>query len=238
MDLLNESLINHFENLLNEGNEILEIISKLEVSDGYPVFYEYLAAIEVARVNSWVTRCGQLIKNICSENSIYYMRFETILNDFKFQNIDKKSDRVVGSILGSIKAVYSDYKDGMLTNVRNLLRAEIFVDFLEMGEYLLNEGYKDAAAVITGSVLEDTLRELAVQNEIDINKNNGNFKTIGLLNNELSKEEVYDKFIQKQITSWVDLRNNAAHARYDKYDAEQVKMMLLFVQKFCSDYLK
>ncbi len=139
---------------------------------------------------------------------------------------------------GIIKAIQNDYEKGLLVNFRKLLQAEIFADFLEMGEYLLKENYKDAAAVIIGSVLEDTLRKLAVSNGINVLKSNGDYMTLEPLNMELAKANVYDKLIQKQITSWGDLRNKAAHGHYDEYDKQQVEMMLLFVQKFCSDYLK
>ncbi len=37
-----------------------------------------------------------------------------------------------------------------------------------MAEYLLKEGYKDPAAVITGSTLEEHLRKLCIKNGIDI----------------------------------------------------------------------
>jgi len=40
---------------------------------------------------------------------------------------------------------------------------------------------------------------------------------------------------QKQITSWGDLRNKAAHGQYDKYDEKQVRMMLLFVEQIAAD---
>ena len=44
--------------------------------------------------------------------------------------------------------------------------------------------------------------------------------------------------VQKQITTWANLRNDAAHGHFAKYDQDQVKQMLLFVQKFCADYLR
>ncbi len=62
-------------------------------------------------------------------------------------------------------------------------------------------------------------------------------KTIEPLNNELYKAEVYNKLVQKQVTSWGDLRNRAAHGKFEEYGKDQVRMMLLFVQKFCSEYL-
>ena len=106
-----------------------------------------------------------------------------------------------------------------------------------MGEYLLNGGYKDAAAVIVGSVLEDGLRKLAEKNTISISNDQGKALTIEPLNNELAKKEVYSKLIQKQITSWAHIRNKAAHGEYGEYNKDQVQMMLLFVQSFTSDYL-
>jgi hypothetical protein len=235
MDKTDEFMVQHFENLVIEGSEIIQLISELDIID--PRFPKMLNGKDVARVNTWVTRCGQFIKNICSEDSVYYKRLESVFNSRRLREIDKYSEKDIGIVLGSVQAFYNDYKDGLLVNVRNLLRAEIFSDFLEMGEHLLNEGYKDAAAVIIGSVLEDTLRNLAVQNDISIKKNNGDFKTIGPLNLDLYNEKVYDKLIMKQIDSLGDIRNKAAHGHYNEYDEEQVRIMLLSIERFCSDYI-
>jgi hypothetical protein len=45
--------------------------------------------------------------------------------------------------------------------------AEVFTDFIEMAEHLLEQGYKDPAAVVAGSVLEEHLRQLCHKNAID-----------------------------------------------------------------------
>ena len=81
------------------------------------------------------------------------------------------------------------------------------------------------------------MRKLAIKNGLTIEKTDGSLKSMEPINQELCKAGLYDKLIQKQITSWADLCNNAAHGHFEKYDEEQVRMMLLFVQKFCSDYL-
>lgn len=103
---------------------------------------------------------------------------------------------------------------------------------------MLDEGYKDACAVILGAVLEDTLRKIAEANSIPVTNQKGKPLTIDPLNIEVSKQGVYGPLVQKQVTSWANLRNDAAHGHFDKYDESQVKHMLLFVQKFCADYLK
>jgi uncharacterized protein (DUF2164 family) len=141
-------------------------------------------------------------------------------------------------ILGILKAIKYELQNGLLDNITSLLQAEIFADFLEMGEHLLKEGYKDAAAVIIGSVLEDSLRKLAVKNGISILNAKGKFLTMEPLNGELAKINVYNQLVRKQITSWADLRNNAAHGHYNEYAKKQVEDMLQFVYTFTNDYLK
>jgi uncharacterized protein (DUF2164 family) len=53
-----------------------------------------------------------------------------------------------------------DYRSDYLRTVTEIVQADTFADFLEMAVYLLDEGYKDAAAVIEGSSIEARLRNL------------------------------------------------------------------------------
>lgn len=39
-------------------------------------------------------------------------------------------------------------------------------------------------------------------------------------------------YLSKQITAWLDLRNNAAHGKYDKYSIEEVKLMIAGIRNF------
>ena len=125
----------------------------------------------------------------------------------------------------------------MLTDFRQLIQAELFSDFLEMAEYLLNEGYKDASAVLLGAVLEDALRKLSNAREISTSNPNGKPVAMDTMNIQFSKDGAYNALVKKQVTSWSNLRNDAAHGRYEEYDSGQVKQMMLFVQKFCADFL-
>ena len=144
----------------------------------------------------------------------------------------------VSELTGILKGIKSDVDRGMLEDFRLLVRAEVFASFLDMAEYLLNEGYKDAAAVMLGAVLEDSLRTLATRNGISTSSSVGKPLTIDPLNIALGKAGTYGPLVQKQVTSWANLRNDAAHGQFAKYDADQVHQMLLFVQKFSSDYLQ
>jgi hypothetical protein len=79
-----------------------------------------------------------------------------------------------------------------LQSISELIHADIFADFLEMADYLLEQGYKDPAAVITGSVLEEHLRKLCDKNGIDTTQNNRP-KKADTLNSELASANVIFK---------------------------------------------
>jgi len=76
----------------------------------------------------------------------------------------------VHAILLTLKA---DLEVGNLRGLQDRVRGDTFEDFLEMAAHLLNEGYQDAAAVITGSVLESRLRALAVNRSVAVEKADG-----------------------------------------------------------------
>jgi hypothetical protein len=128
-----------------------------------------------------------------------------------------------------LKAIRAEIAGGWLVSVKGLVAAELFADFLEMAEHLLDAGYKDPAAVMIGSVLEEHLRQLCLKMEIPVEEERDG-KTIPIkadrLNAELAKREAYSKLDQKQVTAWLDLRNNAAHGKYGAYNREQVKQFL------------
>lgn len=138
---------------------------------------------------------------------------------------------------GILKAAKSEIDGGWLTRLKGLVSAEIFSDFLEMAEHLLNENYKDPAAVMVGSVLEEHLRQLAIDNSIELIVNKGDReipKKADLINSDLASASVYNKLDQKSITAWLDLRNKAAHGKYGEYSKEQVDLMYQGVVNFIS----
>tara|TARA_R100001369_G_C3302953_1_gene166052 strand:- start:834 stop:1319 length:486 start_codon:yes stop_codon:yes gene_type:complete len=108
-----------------------------------------------------------------------------------------------------------------------------------MAEHLLKSDNKDAAAVIIGVLLEEHLRQLRTNNKIDVaNEKDG--KLIPLkakrINSKPDKVGIYNKIDQNGVTAQLDLRNNAAHGNYSKYDKRQVEMMYDFVLNFISKY--
>lgn len=134
-----------------------------------------------------------------------------------------------------LQAIRSEIAGSWLFTVKGLVASELFSDFLDMAEHLLGQGYKDAAAVMIGSVLEEHLRQLCHRHSIELaDEKDGTLipRKADRLNVELAKKSVYTSIDQKQVTAWLGLRNDAAHGKYEQYTAEQVKQFLSGVVGF------
>ena len=175
-------------------------------------------------IETWETQCLAAIIDIAGENSIYYRQ--------SFQEYNGNKTLYISKIVGAIKALARDIKKGYLDSVRSLIHADIFSDFLEMAEYLLKEGYKDAAAVLCGGVLEEHICKLAGKARVTLKKENGDLKKTSALNDELKNMGVYNNISHKSVTSWLSIRNDAAHGKYNGYSSEQVKLFIDGVRLF------
>ncbi len=134
-------------------------------------------------------------------------------------------------MLPVIKATYDDFKNGFLITFKQIVQAEVFDSELEQAKSLLENGYKNAAAVIAGVVLETAIKELCLNNNIDLEK-----KRLTRLNDDLAKAGVYNTLEQKRITALADIRNNAAHGKYDEFTIEDVERMISDIERFLLTY--
>ena len=54
------------------------------------------------------------------------------------------------------------------------------------------------------------------------------------MNSDLASASAYSKLDQKNVIAWLDLRNKAAHGKYDEYDLKQVALLTQSVRDFIS----
>jgi hypothetical protein len=176
------------------------------------------------------------IDRIAGLNSTYSQQVHEILKfvDYKF-NVRTP----LYNIISIAYALRNDLANGFLTDVKETIHGELFTDFLDMADYLSSEGFKDAAAVIVGGVLESHLHQLAIKHSIDLEVTAGSNvkpRRADQINGDLAKKNVYNLLEQKNVTAWLDLRNKAAHAKYGEYTKDHVSLMLLGVRGFISHY--
>lgn len=143
-----------------------------------------------------------------------------------------QSQFTLPTLKGLLTALRDDIAQDRTKGILEEHHAQTFGDYLEMADHLLAETSKDAAAVIAGSTLEAHLRALAAKFNVEVSDEYGKPKKADKLNADLVKADAYDKGVQKNITAWLDLRNNAAHGHYTKYEAPQVNLVIASVRDF------
>ncbi len=191
---------------------------------------ETLPSSSAAKQTEVYTSLVAAIERLAPTGTYYYTSLQAVI---KTQGLNSRY--AIPTLVGIVEALRTAYESGYLHQIEELIRADLFADFLDMGEYLLEEGYKDPPAVISGGVLEEHLRKLCLKNSINI-KTNDRFKKADAMNADLTNSNVYNRLDQKSITAWLDLRNKAAHGKYTEYTDEQVKVALLGIRDFVARF--
>ena len=174
----------------------------------------------------FVTRAWAAVQRFAGTRSPYFQQAEAIVKQKAFVGY------LARHIVGVVESVRIDVAAGFLGDLTSLIHGELFGDFLEMAQHLLDEKYKDAAAVIAGSSLEAQLRQLCAKNGIASSDSSGRPKKAEQMNSDLAGANVYSKLDQKNVTAWLDLRNKAAHGRYAEYGAQQVGITISAIRDF------
>ncbi len=191
--------------------------------------YDDISDLPEAEVTRFVSRAEAAINRVAGRPSPYADQSDRV---FKAGGYTGYMARALAGILQSLR---SDVAAGYIRSQRELLHAELFADFLEMAQHLVNEGYKDAAAVIAGSSLEAHLRQLCQKSGISCDVTSGGStapKKADRLNSELATAGIYSKLDQKNVTAWLDLRNKAAHGQYTEYESPQVNLLIAGIRDF------
>jgi hypothetical protein len=208
--------------------QLKQVLDRYEkASNGYGADLNYRPeAVQIEVYTSLVAA----IERLAPTGTYYYTSLQAAVKKYGFNNND-----AIPTLVGIAEALKTAYASGYLNQIEELIHADLFSDFLDMGEYLLKEGYKDPAAVIIGGVLEEHLRKLCLKNTIDITINKSP-KKADTMNADLAKSNVYNRLDQKSITAWLDLRNKAAHGKYEEYTDDQVQVALLGIRDFIARF--
>jgi hypothetical protein len=136
-------------------------------------------------------------------------------------------------IKGILEAALRDYTQGFMTDNKLLVSAEVFADFLVQAEVLLDNDYKDAAAVTIRAVLEDGLRRLCNARKMATNPRAG----IKELAQCLVRANAITSVQFGEIEAKSKIGNHAAHARFNEYTKDDVLAFHEFVQRFLATVL-
>lgn len=206
--------IDQLDSLITTHNEMVER-SK----------YQNMSDIPLQDRQSMLTRTVAAIHRIAGLNSTYSSEIDRIIRQLPQLHAH------IFAIIGIAQALRDDLKYGYIQSLAELVNADVFADFLEMAQHLCDSNYKDPSAVLAGSTLESHLRKMALKYNIPTSLNGIPIKA-DKLNSDLAKALIYSVLDQKNITAWLDLRNKAAHGKYDEYTTDQVKLLISGIREF------
>jgi hypothetical protein len=175
--------------------------------------------------SEWQSQSLTFLTNAVGPNHVYTKNFEA--------NVDGGHTGLVKAGIGILRAIHEDLSGGYLFDIRTLVAADVFSDFIEMAEHLLESGYKDSAASLTGAVREDGLRNIALRNNIKLKAR----EDLGSLNMKCADAALYSRLVQKKVSLWTGIRNHADHGEFGQYSAGDVREMLSGVTDFLATYL-
>ncbi len=176
----------------------------------------------------WYAQSLSLLQTVFGTESTYAKHFA--------KEAEGSTDNNVERGLGVVRAALEDVSNGYLWTVSELIHAETFDSFLEQAAHLLEAKYKDAAAVIAGSTLEEHLRALGTKHGVPISATNAKGKTesraAATISDELKVAGAYNQIENSTVQGFLALRNQAAHGHYKEYEAEQVRSMIDGIRSF------
>jgi hypothetical protein len=214
-----EELVNRADALITKGDGV---IATYEPS---PPGFIGFTTLDSGAFTQWQSQSLTFLINVLGPNHVYVTSFK--------ENVEAGHESHVKAGQGILRALWEDIDQGYLFEIRTLVTAEVFTDFVEMAQHLLESGYKDPAASLTGAVLEDGLRKIAAKNNIKLKSR----EDLGSLNAKLADASVYTRLVQKKVAVWTDVRNHADHAQFAEYSESDVNEMLKGVTEFLSVYL-
>jgi len=190
------------------------------------------------RYSKWETNCLTLFDKFTKQGT----KLKERVDEFSHARNSKMGVQVR---LGILEAFRDDFEQGFLDDLLLKVEAEVAADYMKQAEGLLNEGQPGQfdhvpAAVLAGAVLEKALRTLCNEQQppVSIANAKGERKTLNPLIDELRKAGAFNELKAKQLRSWADIRNAAAHGDFSAFGKADVEQMISGINNFLADYLK
>jgi hypothetical protein len=194
----------------------------------YPFDSDMQFYLENKAIVSMVLRLKQTIVDIAPKKSEYWSFANSVNKPF--------SINLIYELVGALQSLRNDYANNFLKNFNEMIDADLFSDILEQAEYLLSQDYVIASAVVAGVALESHLRKLAEKNSIPITTDDMKYIKADSLNGALLKSNVIDKTMHKIVTSWLGLRNGAAHPDPKEINYGLIEPMIAGIKVFIQQY--
>lgn len=206
-----EKISLRMDNLIQEADEIM----KTKIRGDYA---DYIG--DVTLLHSWLIKVENIIAITFGKESIQY-------DGIKKMNVGACGPENVQELKGFLVGCKDDFDNGFTVGQEYKIAGEVFDNLLEESKYLLKNKHIDASAVLGRVVLEDALKRIAKNSNIDITG-----MKASIINNEIKKKGIYNQPQWRLNQAWLDYGNAAAHGSFDTYTEEDIRGMLNGIEQF------
>jgi hypothetical protein len=203
------------EELAEEGNQIAT--SAASVVNNY--------VPDETALHSWLVKVRNLIESVFGRSSAHFRHLEELTT--KGVSRMHEVQRVAGVVVGA----KDDLDGGYLIRQEMLVAGAVFDSLLDEAKHFLGAGFDQCAAVLSRVVLEDALRRIARREGVD---DSGNASAV---NDRLKAEGVFTQPRWRQVQSWLDVGNAAAHGNTGDFDADLVRGVIEGLEQFLAQEL-
>jgi hypothetical protein len=129
---------------------------------------------------------------------------------------------------GVLKNLRAVIDTGIMESIQKSITGEVLSDFLQLSRTVFNEkgdNAKNVASVLAAALFEDTLRRIAILNGIP------HIEKLQDLITELKNKSLLQGSQVGIANSYLNFRNNALHAQWDKVERESVASVLGFCEQ-------
>lgn len=213
--------------------EINELIEKIEEIEEIEKFYPTGDDRADERSNSFYLLSLQFVRNYIGKETEFYYSLLNYTKRYSDNSFNKKIE--ASSVLSSIKNYLKLNLEIGKSQSYNI-KIDVISDFLNQAINLANDKnfHPAASAILLGASLEEFLKQLCEQKEIDLTEIK---KTIDPISQKLYQEKVISKQDFKDINSWAGLRNDATHGNFDEVNDRKrvlnaIEGVNLFMRKY------
>lgn len=189
--------------------------------------YSTVMLVDADRYAEWRSQALVCVEQVFGRTHTYRESFES-----EADRGDSASSSVKKG-LGILRAALEDLEHGYLGTIQEMAAADVFSDFIDQADHLLENGYHAPAASLAGAVLENGLRSLAERNKVAVKARDD----LSSLNNKLSQRSVYNRLRQRQVEAWAAVRNAADHGRFEDFTEDDAANLVKGVQSFLAEHL-
>ncbi len=128
---------------------------------------------------------------------------------------------------GILETIKYELENGLIVSLRSQIEGEVFGDFISLAKKLISDGQKDPAAVLACGALEDSLKKYATKHGLNFYD-----EDLSFVINSLKSKGLLKGAQSGVVQSYVQLRNKAFHAKFDKIDVPEISSLIAFVEQF------